>query len=1689
MLNDAPEIAGFAIKSILGSGQTGVVYKAQRENHFYAIKIVKIQNENAKQEALLLFLKEAATIAKLSHPGLAKFHEVGEVEGRPYIVMELVEGESLQERIARRPLKESELILLIKSLSEILDYFHCRGIVHKDLKPENILFGARGEVKIIDFGFAEETNNIRQGANFGDRAAGTLLYAAPEQTGVLNRFIDNRTDLYALGGVLYHCATGRPAFDATTAIELLESHLTKKPVDPFRINPEIRPSLSAAIMKLLEKDPDDRYQSAKGLFADIENLSKIEQNGEPFRLGLQDSGLRVFEISLVGREQELNTIIAQRNKIFEGHGSALLIEGEGGSGKSRLVREFLDLPHDKKIFVMAGKAKKNESIPLGPLREAIDDILSRARRSSEIEQKRIFQGIISAAGDFAGIIRRLSPGLQIIFHDAKDIPPLDGNAEQERFYSKVAEFFVSIAKYLGPTVLLVDDIQWLDDGSIEILREIAKIIGSVPFMLAATSRDDPGSKENLTRFETAIKDAQITKIILKPLNVEAVGQLIAAHLGGKELEPDSVSSIAIKTNGNPFAVGEYIRALLDRGMLKPTKENWVFDRQHFHELSLPDDVIQLLTDRIFKLTPDSIQLLSLAAVMGYEFEIPLLLATAQNQSEMVDRAVIEGQQQALIERTDRGYRFVHDRVCEALIQAIPEDRLKIFHQNYAETLDRLHLDDPQHVFALARHYFLGFPERNQMRVYQTSLAAGRLSLENFSNEEAIELLEQALKYARAVSVKSSELSLIFELLGLAFTRSGRHQEAIEHFSKALENLTSPLDCARLHYLWGLAHASQGQHDFAKNELFLALQLLGRPFPKTKIGAIFSLIGYWIAAHFRIRTRIGFGTAVGENRKRRELASKISSTVNLIAYFANDQLLLVQSAVRELHSVQFLGVCTETAKAHIFYAIVAGTMGLERVTEKHGKISISIAQQVGNQETLAYCELYYAVAIEFAGDVVRGHQLSLAVAPKVFRYCTAWDKACLISQRTHPVVAGKVQEAYDWIEKMTPELLLAGDVALLHATYSSQFSSAWMLGKASEAARILQNIKALPAQSVAKAFIETYFYCNVIHASLMNEEFGPDLEQAIERLDKVGLDMYHSRHRFAVAGYVRLEQFRRAQDQNEKQKFLSLLKKYVKKAGFPNALTPIHLSHAYVLKASYLVACGKFWRAKYYLSKAEQMATVSDNPWALFLVSRERARIAAAQGHSTITEVEANRSLQLANRYGWVPLAKQISREFQIKLNLEPIRSQDFTESKYGYGRLMTAQRKSEALLQISLASTSTLDPHLQSRSILDELVKVLGAERAFLFEADPAQPGKLNMKAGRDSDKNDIRELKGYSSTVVHKVGTEKRALVVSGTDDGEVTGAQSVITHGLRSILAVPVLFREKFLGVIYLDSTLAKGIFTEDDLEIVNALANHIAIALETIRSANMEIEHISMKKDLELTQVVQTLMLPKTSVFRTEHIEMSAFYKAASQSGGDWWWFDSDPEKNSLMVFMGDVTGHGAGPAMISAAVAGSYQAFKSMRQPTQGIPEFFEILNNTIFNLTSEEYLISMSAFELNLDNGQVDFWSAGAPPMIILRSAGSCEHASPPGMWLGKSKIDIGFERFQLEPGDRIALFTDGLYEMDLRDNTKFSVKRLEKLFVKTLPEPVEPASKAVMGMISDITTDIQEDDISLILVDYRRTSK
>jgi serine phosphatase RsbU (regulator of sigma subunit) len=309
---------------------------------------------------------------------------------------------------------------------------------------------------------------------------------------------------------------------------------------------------------------------------------------------------------------------------------------------------------------------------------------------------------------------------------------------------------------------------------------------------------------------------------------------------------------------------------------------------------------------------------------------------------------------------------------------------------------------------------------------------------------------------------------------------------------------------------------------------------------------------------------------------------------------------------------------------------------------------------------------------------------------------------------------------------------------------------------------------------------------------------------------------------------------------------------------------------------------------------------------------------------------------------------------------------------------------------------------------------------------------------------------------------------------------------------MAAPLAVREKKIGVIYVDSRLMKGLFTGEHLGVLQAIGNQVAIALETARAAReraaIEAERSAMEKDLEVTQAVQTLCLPRERTLTSGPLSLLGYYQPALRAGGDWMWYES-LSPGSMAVLVGDVTGHGAGSAMISACAASAYRLLRR-RTNAASLEDLLTGVDETLRDIGGRDFLMTMSALEIDANAGALRWLNAGAPPILVMRASGKIDVLSSPGNPLGSTQFLPGKKGVSFSAGDRAFVFTDGVVELELADRPgqPLGMRRLHQIFGETRGKSLDEASamlQARLGLSHRKTSGADEmDDITFVLVDW-----
>lgn len=650
------------------------------------VPILLVTAENTSLDCLKRLDHEYAVRAELDPDWSAKPEALLHYNGRLALVLKDPGGEPL-DRLLGKSLELSVFLRLAIQLAKAIGGFHKRGLIHKDIKPTNILVDIRsGGAWLTGFGLVSRMPREHRAPEPPDIIVGSLPYMAPEQTGRMNRSIDSRSDLYSFGVVLYQIATGSLPFSASDPMEWVHCHVARKPVPPSEQSHRIPASVSAIVMKLLAKTPEERYQTAAGVEHDLRRcLTKLEAGGdsETFLIGEHDHPDRLMiPEKLYGRAREVDALLTSFNEVLATGTPALtLVTGYSGMGKSSIVNELHKLLVPARALFASGKFEQFKTdVPYATFAHAFRILIRQLLGKSEDELSKWREALSEALHPDGSLIQDLVPELTIILGDQPpviDLPPKDA---QRRFQRVVRRFISVFAQPEHPLVLFLDDLQWLDAATIDLVGDLITA-GDVHNLLlvGAYRSNEMAALHPLSRKLDTLQQcgARVRTITLPPLALDDVQQLLADTLNTAFDHVLPLASLVQKrTGGNPFFAIQFLNSLADEGLLAFDHDatRWSWNQERTLAKGSTDNVVDLIERKLARLPEDTQQTLRQLACLGNTAEAAMLHIACESSPETVDADLWEAMRQGLILRTEHAYKFAHDRIQEAAYSTIPESQ-------------------------------------------------------------------------------------------------------------------------------------------------------------------------------------------------------------------------------------------------------------------------------------------------------------------------------------------------------------------------------------------------------------------------------------------------------------------------------------------------------------------------------------------------------------------------------------------------------------------------------------------------------------------------------------------------------------------------------------------------------------------------------------------------------------------------------------------------------------------------------------------------------------------------------------------------------------------------------------------------------------------------------------------------------
>jgi len=1292
---DTPEAIGpYRIEGVLGQGGMGVVYRAAHADtgEPVALKTVLLP----QTEMLHRIRREIHALARIRHPGVVRIVDQGMDEGLPWYAMELLEGTSLRQHtslpqadaersegpvwwtrslemgestrpLARPPrgidpdaptrpaeerpghrvtLTDDQLhrtMTAVRRLCAPLAFLHGEGIVHRDLKPDNVLVRADETPVLVDFGLIAEfgARHNRESVTADAVAAGTPHYMAPEQA--TGSFVDARADLYSLGCVLFELLTGRPPFLGDSTMDVIRAHLSRPPCRPSEIADNIPQELDDLVLRLMEKRPEKRL----GYAADVGSALA--------RLGA-DNGAKgpqprvyLYRPRFAGRDQATEQLQHHVARLPDGHGGLVLVGGESGVGKTRLVLEIARSAIEQGFQVMVGESRDGVARPLEPLRAPLQAIADRCKVAGREEVERL-------VGPRGPLLARYEAGFsdlpgQDAYPDPADLPP---DAARERLFAAMAETFAA-ATIRQPMLLIIDDLQWADDLTLGLLRSWLKgdWLDRRALLVIGTYRTEEVSEglERLLRAEGG------HALALDRLDAQGVGSIVGDMLAIASPPEGLVGSVARQSEGNPFFVGEYLRTAVQEDLIfRDPRGRWRVAQprdgkgpdEPFTALPLPGSLRDLVTRRLAALSSTARQLLEVAAVVGREGPMALTQAVSGLDDDQLDDACAELLQRHVLEEPRPGVlRFLHDKLREATYGSLGPEQLRARHQLVAEILDGQPRQDAEYVYTLAHHYARGETSQNPERVYQACAKAAARAMDDNAPGEAYEFFEQAGAIAAAAGLDHTPE---FEAArGEACAQIGRLVEAAQHLGDALKRTDDPVRRSRLRARLATVRIATYDSARAWTECDLALRDLGRPFPKSRGWQLLTTAWDWMRGFVAGRLPRLFGSAQGQRRERARALADGYQTAMVVSYFEMDLLNFFQLSIRALLPANLIGPSRELVDAYSKYAVGMGAMKLIGVGDHYAAQAERVAETLGDVRLLSTAKLWRAITVSFSGRSAEGARRVQEILDQHGRWVDTADYINACADLTwNYVIRGYAREAWrvqEMLIRKTRETAGREGSMEGHPALSQRLVVLPMLGRADEGLPYIERSRKLAEAYPQDRFRTSFLNCNLVMFHLEQGQLGDEVERAIAEYRRVSpapaLTLYHLRWFYVFQAYARLAQCGEPPADAASLEALRAAIKELRQASLVDVLK----GHLAVLKGAHARLRGQHKKADILLLKARHVAGLCDSPWVEYEATLHRALAMRDRGGEVTAREEAHRARRIAEEHGWTPRVSRIDTLF------------------------------------------------------------------------------------------------------------------------------------------------------------------------------------------------------------------------------------------------------------------------------------------------------------------------------------------------------------------------------------------------------------------------------------------------------------
>jgi predicted ATPase/class 3 adenylate cyclase/tRNA A-37 threonylcarbamoyl transferase component Bud32 len=1486
---------GYRVLRQLHESPHSRIYQAFREVDNQPIILKVLGQDYPSPEEIAKFKLEYDLTRRVQALGIIQAYSLEKYQNTLVIVLEDFGGRSLHENFTKSPPSIADFLSISLQITEALGEIHLGQIIHKDINPSNILLNAQtGKVKIIDFGIATLLSKENPTLKNLNVMEGTLAYVSPEQTGRMNRALDYRTDFYSLGVTFYELLTGQLPFVCEDTIELVHNHIAKQPNPPHYLNSKIPLPLSQIVMKLLEKTAEQRYQSAAGLYADLQECFRqwrTTKTIQPFRLGNQDhSGKFQIPQKLYGREAEVDKLLVAFDRASLGRSEVMLVCGYSGIGKSALVQEiYKPITRERGYFISGKFDQFARNIPYTALIQAFQSLIRQLLTSSEAQLAIWREKLSQVLGPNGQVIVEVIPEIELIIGSQPPVVELPPQEAQNRFNLVLQNFITVFAQREHPLAIFLDDIQWADRASLQLIHLLTSPVDSQHLLLIGAYRDNEVDQSHPLRSTMAVLEQSgvpFQNLTLCALNLEQIGQLLSDTLNEQnqpKIKP-LAKLILEKTNGNPFFINEFLKSLYTEKLLwfDFTQRRWQWQIKRIGAAQMTDNVVELMAGKIQKLPEATQEALKLAASIGNQFDLKTLAIVCEKTLAEMSSQLWEALQTGLLlpqsddykllQIEDRevaatltavnvAYKFLHDRVQQAAYSLIPDEQKPAVHLRIGQLLLQSIPSDKQEekIFDIVNQLNFGLklidhPQQRQ-KLAHLNLSAGKKAKASAAYEPALGYLRSGIDCLEADSWQQQyDLALALHVAAAEATYLNGDYEHLERLvNTVLQHGRSLTDQVSVYTIKIQALIAQEQLLAASKLGLQVLKLLGTDLPENpgQTQILIELLKTKLALAGKSNQKLAIAPAMTNPTQlavTRTLTSIASAT-----YLAAPNVFPL-TVFKQVELAAKYGNAAESAFAFANYGLIlCGVVGDIPGGYAFGELAMQVLERFQAKALQARTMFIVNGFVRHWREPLQNTLSFLETAFQIGRETGDTEYACFnaLMNGQHGYYSGQpLEELANRLEVYAEAMVRFKKQPLLSLIQIYQQTVANLRGY-NQVPNLLSgdfyDVTIMLPQHLESNYRTAifYFYGNALVLNYLFEEYGEavafsDLalpyQDAVIAHFKVGwFTFYDALSRLALA------------EQKSGQERRLLLKQVVQnrqKLQKWAEFSPYNYGHKLCLiEAEEYRIQGKYSNALMAYDQAITLAQENQYIQEVALANELAARCCLAENRLKLAQVYLQEAHYFYTKWGAIAKVKDLEARYpqfwgrkSERSYISPIFPQKSTST------VLLSNLSEKLDLMTVLKASQTLSEEIQLDKLLLNLMRILienaGAQRGFLLLETAGEflieaQGQMNQETIQVLESLSIKNGDILSQAIVNYVIRTKTSIVLNdASHEGDFTQDPYILQKQPQSLLCTPLISQGKLAGIVYLENNLTTDAFTVERLEVLNFLSTQAAISIENAR-----------------------------------------------------------------------------------------------------------------------------------------------------------------------------------------------------------------------------------------------------------------